>query len=155
MNITIETDDGTAPQTFDIQPEQTVQVLIERIDAAGQVDGHSLLEETLGVLPVAALTTPLGDRLQRLKHLKTHRVCVELHFETDTAKRWFPTRARWAAVHRWGCRQFQVAANTCAHLELRLATPDGPPVNEAQPIGQNAECVTAWLIKPGAEPNGR
>jgi hypothetical protein len=89
------------------------------------------------------------------KRLRIHLVCIELHYESEIATHLFPARARWASVHRWGCRHFHVAHDACAQLELRVGAANGLLLNERESIGTFEGCKEVWLVKPGAEPNGR
>jgi hypothetical protein len=86
--------------------------------------------------------------------LRLRRVRVEVHFEGETASHAFPSRARWERVHRWACRHFAVAADACANLELHDGAPDGPRLNDNQPIGTSSGRRGVYLIKPGPEPYG-
>ncbi len=133
--------------------EDTLETLAGRITKHAEIDGHAVLE--------IALESKLDDFSKHLrgapirhKKLQLHRVCVEVHFETETERHWFPAQARWARVHRWACKKFEVATDACANLELREGAADGPPINEREPIGKSDECKVAWLVKPGPEQNG-
>lgn len=92
-------------------------------------------------------------------HHETHHchlkfVCVDVHFETESARHHFLARSRWEAVHKWACRKFKIATDACANLELHEGGPKGPLLNESKPIGKHEGCVNVWLVKPGPEPNG-
>lgn len=93
------------------------------------------------------------DRDQRRGELQT--VSVHVHFESESATRQFLAKSTWRRVHRWGCKKFKVSSDACANLELRKDSPDGPALNESKEIGDHEEPLTVWLVKPGAEPNGR
>jgi hypothetical protein len=81
-------------------------------------------------------------------------VCIDLHFETESAKHHFAAKAKWERVHHWGCKKFKVAAAACTNLELHKDSPTGPVLNEARPIGRHEGCETVWMVKPGPENNG-
>lgn len=96
----------------------------------------------------------LGEIAWPKQPIVLHRVCIDLNFEGEAKRAWFPARAKWARVHRWGCRAFTIASDACAHLELREGSPTGPALNERQEIGPHKGCEIVWLVKPGSEPNG-
>jgi len=83
-----------------------------------------------------------------------HRVCIDLHFESEQATHYFPARATWALVHKWGCRNFDVPQGACANLELHKGSASGPVLNDNSKIGQHEGCELVWLVKPGPEPYG-
>ncbi len=128
--------------------------LIERLDQQGEIDGRAVLELALGSAAVLDETRSLGEFKWPADPIQLQRVCIELHFETESKQKKFPVQAKWARVHRWGCRAFTIANDACAHLELREDTPTGPAINERQEIGPHVGCKTVWLVKPGPEPNG-
>jgi hypothetical protein len=86
--------------------------------------------------------------------VRLHRVCIELHFETETVTEFFPAGGTWELVHRFGCRKFEVPHDACANLELHEGSPTGPALNDRVRIGAFQGCKTVWLVKPGPEPNG-
>lgn len=135
-------------------PEDTIETFIDRINETAAMDGHAILELALENAVPDDISTRLKDTLLRHRDLKLHRVCVNVHFESESVRHWFPVGARWALVHRWACRHFQVAKDACANLELRESTANGPPINERQKIGNSEECCEVWLVKPGSEQNG-
>jgi len=134
-------------------PDETLKTLADRITETAKVDGHTALEVALGAAPVDE-SRCLRDVTFRHREIKLHRVCVEVHFETESAQHWFPAQGHWANVHRWACKTFMVAHDACANLELRDGAVDGPPINERNDIGHADECKVVWLVKPGPEPNG-
>lgn len=136
-----------------INPDESVLSLAERITQYADVDGHAILEIALESIPVDTARHVKNCTFQH-HEIKLHRVCVEVHFETETAQHWFPTQAHWANVHRWACRKFEVAIDACANLELRDSAADGPPINDRNKIGHLDECKVVWLVKPGPEQNG-
>jgi hypothetical protein len=87
-------------------------------------------------------------------HGKLKLVCIDLHFETESAKYHFLSTSRWERVHHWGCKKFRVASAACTNLELHSGSPQGPALNESKPIGHHEGCMTIWLVKPGPEKNG-
>lgn len=88
------------------------------------------------------------------RHGKLHLVCIDVHFESESAMHHFPARSKWAHVHRWACRKFKIAADVAANLELHDGAPGGPVLNESKDIGHHEECRVVWLVKPGPEKNG-
>jgi hypothetical protein len=155
MDVSVDVaEEGADPEvlSFQVSDLDSVTALAERVAGQLELDSSELLEalqEEHG-FSRDALVSQLPSGVLRLR-----RACVELHFEGEVATHRFPVRAKWARVHRWGCRHFHVAADACANLELRDGAPDGPRLNEALPIGTFAGCRPVWLIKPGAEPYGR
>lgn len=135
------------------ESSDSLRQLIERIEEQAQVDGRALVELALETESVDE-SRPLTEFNLLNKSLRVQRVCVEVHFESETKQHWFPVSAKWARVHRWACNAFHVANDACAHLELREGSPTGPAINERQDIGPSAECKVVWLVKPGPEPNG-
>jgi hypothetical protein len=87
-------------------------------------------------------------------HGRLELVCIDLHFETDSAKHHFFSTAKWERVHRWGCKKFKIATDACANLELHSGSPEGPALNESKSIGKHEGCTQVWLVKPGPEKNG-
>lgn len=129
-----------------------VRDLIERLDKQDEIDGYAVLELALG----GSLdeNRSLGEFKWPAQPIRIRRVCIELHFESDAKQKKFPLQAKWARVHRWGCRAFTIASDACPHLELREGSPQGTAINERQEIGPHAGCKPVWLVKPGPEPNG-
>jgi len=151
----VEDADGS-PKTVAVPFENhdRVRDLIERLDREDQIDGGAVLEAALGSASIIDENRPLGEIKWPSQPIRLRRVCIELHFEGDSKQRKFPVQAKWARVHRWGCRAFTIASDACAHLELREDNPQGPAINERQEIGPHTGCKTVWLVKPGPEPNG-
>ena len=156
MKLELDVHGAGASQAIPINYENTDRVdeLIARIDEQARIDGASIL--TLALDSDAPLDQSQLVKDLKLKHtaLKVHRVCVEVHFESEQARHNFPVSARWARVHRWACRHFTVSHDACANLELRAGAQDGPALNERKEIGASDDCRVVWLVKPGAEPNG-
>lgn len=138
-----------------IDPEETLEAFSNRITQGADVDGYAVLEMAFESVVPADTSRRLRDMPMRNQELTLHRTCVEVHFETEAKRHWFPVQARWASVHRWACREFEVAADACANLELRADKADGPPINERESIGKSDECKEVWMVKPGPESNGR
>jgi hypothetical protein len=149
------TDLGGATRHVQIPYEHSdmVKQIGDRIQETAEVDGIAVIELALGVDAVDE-SRPFSD-FNVTQRLGVQRVCVEVHFETESEKHWFPVLAKWATVHRWACKEFEVARDACANLELREGSPTGQPINERQPIGESRECKVVWVVKPGPEPNGR
>jgi hypothetical protein len=137
-----------------INPEETWEAFADRITEGADVDGHAILEIALDTPVPGDTSRRLRDMPLRHQELTLHRTCVEVHFETESERHWFPVQARWANVHRWACKKFEVAADACANLELREDKADGPPINERDPIGKSDKCKVVWVVKPGPESNG-
>jgi hypothetical protein len=87
-------------------------------------------------------------------HGKLKLACVDLRFESQSARHHFPRSAPWSRVHQWGCKRFRVSADVATNLELHRDSPTGPVLNEAKKIGHLEGCVTVWMVKPGPERNG-
>jgi hypothetical protein len=158
MNVVIEIeidDQSRAFEVIELSEDQTVREVLSLAAAKAGIELEELLLDiTAGEIQLAA-----DSRLREIAHhghrWKHRRVCIDLHFEADEKRHHFPTCAKWAAVHRWGCHHFRVAPDLCANLELREGEPKGPVLNEQQPIGIFHGCKTIWLVKPGPEPYGR
>lgn len=146
--------DGNRVLHIPFDPEDSLGVFVEKVNEHAGVDGHAVLELALDAMVPENLSIRLKDTPIRHRVLRFHRVCINVHFETDSAYHWFPSQARWALVHRWACRHFAVANDACANLELRKSSFSGPPINERQAIGSDEDCREVWLVKPGAEQNG-
>lgn len=145
-----------ATKTVAVPFENTDRVgdLIKRLDEQDEVDAVAVLELALGSAAVLDEGRSLGEFKLPAEPIRVRRVCIELHFETEEKQKRFPVEAKWARVHRWGCRAFSIATDACPHLELREGSPQGPVINERQEIGPHSGCKTVWLVKPGPEPNG-
>ena len=96
----------------------------------------------------------VGEVIHHGHRWQHHRVCLDLHFESEIKKHYFSSRSTWAHVHQWGCRHFEVPATVCANLQLHEDSPTGPVLNDRMPIGHYHGCEAIWLVKPGPEPNG-
>jgi hypothetical protein len=96
----------------------------------------------------------LSECLRHGHRWRHRRVCVDLHFESDSAKHHFPARGTWELVHEWGCQKFEVPRDLRANLELREGSTTGPALNDRVQIGHHKGCMTVWLVKPGPEPFG-
>ena len=147
VTIIIEVEQRGAPAEkieleFEAQPEH--REVAERLAAVLALDAEELLVE---------LAAAHRDGHQHGHH-RLHLTCIDLHFESESAKHRFLARSTWARVHRWGCRRFHIAADIAPNLELRDGAPDGPALNEAKPIGHHEGCQVVWLVKPGPESNG-
>ena len=139
---------------FNFEDDETLEALIQRIETDAHVDGSS-------IVGIAADIQQLPDFSERLgkvefKHPTVHvsRVCVNVHFEAEEAKHFFPARAPWSRVHRWACRKFGVSKSAAANLELHEGSANGPVINERKEIGASDGCKEVWLVKPGPENNG-
>jgi hypothetical protein len=132
-----------------------------KIECDGQPTHRHLAEKLAAVLALEAeelveeFTEQDGGPEHRHHHSKIKLECIEIRFETEAASHHFLARTRWKRVHHWSCKKFKIASDVSANLELRDGSPEGPPLNEAKPIGDIKGCRTVWLVKPGPEPNGR
>lgn len=133
---------------------ETVSQLVDRIGREADIEGGALLQMALesdGDLDDTARAVSLPIKRARVE---VHRVCVSVHVEGESDRQNFPATAHWRQVHRWACRRFTIASDSCANMELHMGKIDGPVLNERKQIGQHEGCVEVWLVKPGAEPNG-
>lgn len=158
MKICIEVEENGAiskSAECEASSDDTVEVIVTKL--AGQLGIEA--EEILTDLGTDGVTfekhVPVREYIQHGHRWLHRRVCIKLHFETEKAVHYFPSRAHWARVHRWGCDRFDVAHDACANLELREGTETGPALNEALRIGVFLGCKIVWLVKPGPEQNGR
>jgi hypothetical protein len=156
-SIEFELQDADGTRTKVAVPYETherVRDLIARLEGADEVDRSLALDAAIAAAMVPEDNRLVGEIAWPAQPIHLQRVCVELHFEGEAKQAQFPAQARWARVHRWGCRVFTIATDACAHLELREDTPTGPALNERQAIGPHSGCKPVWLVKPGPEPNG-
>lgn len=134
--------------------EATIEAVAHVAASALKID----VEELLVDLRVDGITLErhmkVKDYVRHGHHWHHQRVCVSLHFETETADNHFPAAAHWSRVHEWACDKFTVARDVCANLELRDGSAEGPALNEHHEIGHHHGCKQVWLVKPGPEPNG-
>ena len=155
VGVNIE-EDGVVVRTleYDLGESDSVEQLAERVAADIDADLDDVLVD-LGFDGVELKKEDrLGDVLKGDRRLRHRRVCIDLHFESESVTRRFSPNTRWRRVHRFGCRKFDVANDACANLELHEDDPKGPALNEAVEIGSFTGCKTVWLVKPGPEPNG-
>ena len=156
-NIDIQLEDEDGARTLlavTYESGERIGDAIARLDRADELDRSSALEAAIATVPVLDYDRVLGDIAWPTQPIILRRVSIELHFEGEAKRARFPARAKWARVHRWGCRAFTIASDACAHLELREGSPAGPALNERQEIGPHAGSEIVWLVKPGPEPNG-
>ena len=155
IDIQLEDDNG-APTMLVVTYESSERIcdVIARLDREHELDRGAALEAAIATIPVRDYNHLLREVAWPGQPIILRRVCLELHFESDSKRAWFPTRAKWSRVHRWACHAFDIASDACAHLELREGSPTGPALNERQEIGPHAGCEIVWLVKPGPEPNG-
>lgn len=153
MNLELTFDCTNSTSEIDMSKTSTVGDLVAHIENIADIDGRAVVELALGEqLDDEGI---LVSTLQfKSLHIRTRRQCVRLHFEGEDLEHKFPASATWGRVHRFGCRQFAIADDACANLELHLGVIDGPVANERKQIGQHAGCVDIWLVKPGPESNG-
>jgi hypothetical protein len=139
----------------EVSEAESVRAVARRLASQLAVE----VEELEADLGVAGITfepeAPVRECIAGGTHWRHRRVCVELHFESETVIHHFPPRWHWAKVHHFGCRHFHVSHDACANLELREGTPAGPALNEKVEVGVFPGCKSVWLVKPGPEPNGR
>lgn len=154
VHVNVEDDDGTSRLLeYDLVPTEPIELLAAKIASDLDEPVADILADfgSNGAAPTA--TAPAIEFLHGC--IKLRRVCVELHFETETITRRFSPTAEWERVHQFGCKKFHVAEDACANLELHDGTADGPALNERQEIGSFERCRSVWLVKPGPEPSGR
>lgn len=158
MKIEIEVEDHGLPVAlvdFDLSPTETIDVVAARLASQMQMEAA----DVAAGLSIDGAHLPkemaLHDYLLQGHKLHLKRVCIDLHFETETAMHKFSPRATWERVHLWGCGHFHIPHDLCANLELREGSPSGPALNENVKIGEFPDCKTVWLVKPGPEPNGK
>lgn len=156
MKIEIFLQDAHPEKMVPIQfcDDETLESLINRIEADAGVDGLSIIGIAADVQQLPDLNARLGDFKFKHPTVHVHRVCVNVHFEGDEAKHFFPVHAPWSRVHRWACRKFGVSNSTAANLELHEGSANGPVINERKEIGTGEGCKEVWLVKPGPEGNG-
>jgi hypothetical protein len=152
VELEVEQHDGRRTIMCAGEPDEAVTVIVERAILAADIGGEAFVE-FLEQDEVIVRKEVLA------RHLPHHRIrakisCVDVHFESDHERHLFPARAPWSLVHRWACRHFDVAHDACANLELREGASDGPPLNDANPIGSRESCVQVWVVNPGPEPFG-
>jgi len=157
MKIVLDVEeDGQFIRSVEVETNQhdTIGTIAPRFAALLELEPEEILEDL-------SLDGEQLDQHRRIQdcnghghHLCHRRVCVNIHFETETHKHHFPARATWSRVHRWGCKHFHVAHDACANLELHEGAIDGPVLNDSKEIGHFPGCKDVWLVKPGAEPNG-
>ena len=157
MKVLIEVEEaGAVVRTaeFEVSADESVRAVARRL--AGQLGVEpEELEADLGAGGITFEPDALvRDCIAGNSHWRHRRVCVELHFESEVVTRHFPPRWRWAKVHQFGCRHFNVSHDACANLELREGVPTGPALNEKVELGVFPGCKPVWLVKPGPEPNG-
>jgi len=140
--------------TTDAQPHETVEAVARRLAPELAVNVEELLAELALDDEILKLDATVSDVLKQGPKIRHRRVCVDLHFESESIKHMFAANNRWAAVHRFGCKHFNVASDACANLELHEGSATGSALNDQGRIGLFTGCKTVWLVKPGAEPNG-
>jgi hypothetical protein len=153
VHVNVEEDDGVHQTLeYDLVPTEPIETLAAKVAADLDEPIADILADFGSNGSAVAADTPALDVLHGC--VKVQRVCVELHFETETITHRFSPKAQWERVHLFGCKKFKVAEDACANLELHDGTVDGPALNERQAIGSFKGCRTIWLVKPGPEPNG-
>ena len=155
MKVHVNVEDDGVLQTleYDLVPTAPIQSLAAKIAADLDEPIADILADFDANGSAVAADTPALDVLHGCVNVR--RVCIELHFETETITHRFSAKAKWERVHQFGCKKFTVAEDACANLELHDGTVDGPALNESQQIGTFKGCRTVWLVKPGPEPNGQ
>jgi hypothetical protein len=158
MTIIIEIFEGNDSKRrtqVEASEAERIAVVLERVAAELGVE-HAELISNIGVEELQFDAQAIvGDVIQHGHHWHHRRVCVDLHFESESRKHDFSSRSTWGDVHEWGCRHFDVPTMVCANLQLHADSPTGPVLNDRMHIGRYHGCKTVWLVKPGPEPNGR
>ncbi len=157
MQLFVEVEESgsiTRTATCNAVETEKVKEVVERVATELAIDTAEILE-SIGVGDVRFdVHATVADCVKHGHQWRHRRECIDLHFESESARHHFPAKAHWARVHQWGCKHFKVAHDACANLELRDGAPDGPALNERKEIGEHHGCETVWLVKPGPEPNG-
>lgn len=157
MKIDVDVEEGnTVVQSVvcEAEAEDTIEQFASKL--AGQIgmDTEDVLE-SLGTNGTSFQRHErVGDCIHHGNRWWHRRVCLDVRFESENEVHYFSPRALWRRVHHWGCKQFHVAHDACANLELRDGSSEGPALNEKVQIGAFPGCKTVWLVKPGPEPNG-
>lgn len=153
VHVNVEEENGDL-QTLEyyLIPTEPIQILAAQLAADLDEPIADILEDFGSNGAAATATAPAIEFLHGC--VKLRRLCLELHFETETVTHRFSPRAKWERVHLFGCNKFGVAEDACANLELHDGSADGPALNERQEIGSFKGCRTVWLVKPGPEPSG-
>ena len=145
VTVTIEVHrNGSPVETIKVEcdAEPSDRHIAEKLASILALDAEELLEDIA------------SEHDKHRHHATLKLVCLDIHFETESARHHFPSRAKWHHVHRWACRKFEVANDACPNLELRDGSAEGAPLNESEAIGPYEGCRTVWLVKPGPEKNG-
>jgi hypothetical protein len=135
---------------IDITDSDTIETVAQRASAAAGLDVDEFIDSVNGELEAVTDKSHGKDTT-----VKIHRVCIELHFESNTLSHNFSANSKWSRVHRWACKQFTIARDACANLELHDGTENGPVLNESARIGSFTGCKPVWLVKPGPEQYGQ
>ena len=154
IDICVQDDLGSRTVPVNFSTDGCLEELIALIEQETDVDGLSVIGMVTDGQTFSDHSVPLSKLDFKHSHIQVHRVCVVVHFESESEKHHFPVAAPWARVHRWACRKFKVSADSCGNLELHEDKPDGPAINEKKPIGPSKSCKEVWLVKPGPESNG-
>ena len=153
VHVKVEEEEGVLQTLeYELLPTDSINALAAKLAADLDEPVADILADLSANGSVVMADTPALDVLHACANLR--RVCIELHFETETITHRFSPKAKWERVHLFGCKKFTVADDACANLELHEGTIDGPVLNEQKRIGPAKECRTIWLVKPGPEPNG-
>jgi len=157
MVVIVEVFEGTESRRsaqVEAMEAELVTAVLQRVAAELGIEHDELiLDVSVGEVSIDPTWT-VGEATRHGHHWHHRRTCVDLHFESEVQKHHFPVRAKWARVHQWGCKVFNVPNHLCANLQLRAESPKGPAINENLPIGHTHGCKVVWLVKPGPEPNG-
>ncbi len=157
MTIIVEVFEGSEPKRraqVEALETERLAVVLERVAVELGV-GTADLVLNIGVGDVQFdPEATVGDVIHHGHHWHHRRVCIDLHFESESKRHDFSSRSTWAQVHEWGCRHFEVPAPICANLQLHEGSPTGPALNDRLQIGHHHGCHDIWLVKPGPEPNG-
>lgn len=153
VHVNVEEEDGDSRTLeYDLVPNEPIQTLAAQVAADLDEPVADILADFGSNGAPATATAPAIEFLHGC--IKLRRVCVELHFETESFTRRFSPKAKWERVHLFGCKRFTVAEDACANLELHDGSAEGPALNEREEIGSFKGCRTVWLVKPGPEPSG-
>lgn len=97
IDIQLEDDNG-APTMLVVTYESSERIcdVIARLDREHELDRGAALEAAIATIPVRDYNHLLREVAWPGQPIILRRVCLELHFESDSKRAWFPTRAKWS-----------------------------------------------------------
>ncbi|HEY6329641.1 MAG TPA: hypothetical protein VI756_09890 [Blastocatellia bacterium] len=156
MQIIVDVEGADAQRILEIAVEggETINSLVDRIATELSCEKADILADIRRGGLIVELDSVVGGCVPHDHRIHHRRVCIELHFESEHKVHHFPSTAHWERVRLWGCKEFDVARDASANLELRARSETGPPLNESREIGHVKGCEPVWMVKPGPEPYG-